>query len=278
MSIRRIWTALAVTALALCAFSAPAQASPHTVQAAPSGCTTSVEWVQEGTNVYYYGRGKVHCTTGRYRAKAQCRNEQSGEGYVVYGTQVVSAPAEATVTCNTGNVAEAVFAVQDPPPSGTSGCASWVEWVHQGSNHFYGRASVQCDTGRYRVKAQCRNEQSGEGYVVYGTQVVSAPAEATVTCNTGNVAETVAAVQDPPASGTTGCVTWREWVTEYNSHYYGRGLAQCDTGQYQAEVSCHNVQTGQDYVRYGAVTSAPAQASVLCMSGNVAQSVVAVPR
>ncbi|EST37555.1 hypothetical protein N566_12435 [Streptomycetaceae bacterium MP113-05] len=195
---RRRILALAMAVFGLVFVAAPAQAavgqgSEGASQAAPTGCTSWIEWVHEG-NSHYYGRAKVQCDTGSYRVKAQCRNLQTGVGYVVTGTQVVSAPNVATVTCYSGNVAESVHAVAEPPAAGVTGCTSWIEWVHQGNNHYYGRAKVQCDTGSYRVKAQCRNLQTGVGYVVYGTQVVSAPNVATVLCYSGNVAESVQAV------------------------------------------------------------------------------------
>ncbi len=193
---------LAVAAFSLPLSAAPVQAAPMSAPAtqwsaaiAPTGCTTSTEWVTEGSN-YYYGRGKVQCTTGRYKVKIQCRNKQTGVGYVVYGSSAVNAPGTATTTCNTGNVAEKVYPVADPLPTGgaTTGCAPWMEWVHEGSNHYYGRGRVQCDTGRYKVKINCRNLQTGATYVVYGTQVVTAPGTATRTCYSGNVAESVEAL------------------------------------------------------------------------------------
>lgn len=195
--IRHPFPTLAAAILVLSVLAAPAQASPVTqdmpaTELAPTGCTTSVEWVQEG-NSYYYGRGKVQCSTGRYKVKLLCRNQQTGEAYVVYGTQVVNAPYTATTTCYTGNVAEGVYAVEDPPAAGVTGCATWMEWVHEGNNHYYGRGRVQCDTGRYKVKINCRNQQTGYAYVVYGT-AVNAPYISTTTCYTGNVAETVEAM------------------------------------------------------------------------------------
>ncbi|MEH1017858.1 hypothetical protein V6U90_32950 [Micromonospora sp. CPCC 206060] len=198
---RRTFPTLAAALLGLSVLAAPAEAAPVTELApavgstlsAPTGCTTSIEWVVEGSN-YYYGRGKVTCSTGRYKVKIQCRNAQTGVGYVVYGSQAVNAPSTATTTCYTGNVAEKVYAVQDPPGTGVTGCAPWMEWVHEGSNHYYGRGRVQCDTGSYRVRIQCRNLQTGVTYVVNGTQTVSAPNTATTTCYSGNVAEVVEAV------------------------------------------------------------------------------------
>ncbi|SBT52648.1 hypothetical protein [Micromonospora auratinigra] len=193
---------LAVAALGLPLSTAPAQAAPEmpavagwsTPAPAPTGCTTSMEWIYDGVN-YYYGRGKVQCTTGRYRVKIQCRNQQTGVGYVIYGGTAVNAPGTATATCYVGNVAEKVYPVEDPLPTGvTTGCAPWIEWVHEGSNHYYGRGRVQCDTGRYQVKINCRNLQTGVAYVVYGGQVVTAPDTATTTCYSGNVAESVEAL------------------------------------------------------------------------------------
>lgn len=52
----------------------------------------------------------------------------------------------------------------------------------------------QCDTGNYTVQTVCRNLQTGQGYVVETSTVVSAPNVATATCNSGNVAESVQAV------------------------------------------------------------------------------------
>jgi hypothetical protein len=184
---------LATVVLGLTALTVPAQADPPAVEAAPTGCTSWIEWVHEGSS-HYYGRGNVQCDTGRYKAKNVCRNLQTGVGYVVYGTQVVDAPAVASVTCNSGNVAESVHAVEDPAPAGVTGCTAWIEWVHEGNNHYYGRGKTQCDTGQYRARTTCRNLQTGQGYVVDASQVVTAPNEATATCNSGNVAEGVQAV------------------------------------------------------------------------------------
>jgi len=185
---KRFFSLLAMVVLGLSGLTAPAQALP----AAPTGCTTSIEWVQEGNN-YYYGRGNLQCTTGRYKAKLVCRNLQTGVGYVKYGTLVVNAPATTTATCNTGNVAEGVYAVTDPPAAGLSGCVSWAEWVHEGNNHYFGRGIAQCDTGSYRVKITCQNLQTGQMYVVYGQQS-TAPNTATGYCYSGNVAQSVEAV------------------------------------------------------------------------------------
>ena len=204
--IRQSFPTFAAAILVLSALAASAQSSPVTqympvpefepdvpaTELAPAGCTTSVEWVQE-CNHYYYGRGKVQCTTGRYKVKLLCRNQQTGEAYVVYGSLAVNAPYTATTTCYTGNVAEGVYAVEDPPAAGVTGCATWAEWVHEGNNHYYGRGRAQCDTGRYKVKINCRNLQTGYTYVVYGT-AVNAPYVSTTTCYSGNVAESVEAM------------------------------------------------------------------------------------
>ncbi|MFI2710561.1 hypothetical protein ACH495_10595 [Micromonospora sp. NPDC018662] len=190
-------TVAAVLGLSVVAVSSPAGATARvdpSAQAAASGCTTWVEWVQEGSNSYYYGRGNVQCASGRYQVKLRCRNLQTGVGYVVYGGYPVNAPGTATATCYSGNVAEGVYPVDDPlPTTGVTGCVSWAEWVHEGSNHYYGRGSAQCDTGAYRVQIQCRNAQTGQRYVVYGP-TVTAPATSTTTCYQGNVADSVAGV------------------------------------------------------------------------------------
>ncbi|WDZ86756.1 hypothetical protein [Micromonospora cathayae] len=288
---RRLFPLLAAILVGVSVLTAPVQAGAAptvpvagtddtglTSQSTPTGCTTSVEWVQEG-NHYYYGRGKVQCTAGRYRIKLVCRNLQTGVGYVTYGTTVVTAPNTATTTCNTGNTAESVHAVQDPPGTGLTGCVTWREWVHEGSSHYYGRGYVQCDTGRYKAKLVCRNEQTGVGYVRYGGTVVTAPGSATAQCDSGNTAESVQAVQDPPATGVNGCVTWMEWVHEsFNTMYYGRGLVQCDTGRYGVQLSCRNIQTGQTYVVTGYAVTAPSTNSTTCYSGNRVESVQAVPQ
>ncbi|WP_405093270.1 hypothetical protein OG767_10795 [Micromonospora sp. NBC_01392] len=190
---------MATTMLGLSVLAAPAPAGAATrvdlsAQAAASGCTTWVEWVQEGGNSYYYGRGNVQCTSGRYKVKLRCRNLQTGVGYVVYGGYAVNAPGTATTTCYSGNVAEGVYPVDDPlPTTGVTGCVSWAEWVHEGSNHYYGRGTAQCDTGTYRVQIQCRNAQTGQRYVVSGP-AVTAPAISTTTCYQGNVADVVSGV------------------------------------------------------------------------------------
>jgi hypothetical protein len=254
----------------------PTQAAPAQIQAAPTGCTTSIQWVQQGSD-YFQGQGNVTCTSGSYRAKNLCLNEQTGAEYAKYGTQVATAPGTASVICDTGNVAEKVAAVAYPLGTGVTGCMSWTDWVTQGSDYFQGQGNIQCDTGSYKVKLLCMNEQTGVGYVKYGTQVVTAPAVVTLICNTGNVAQQVAAVAYPPGTGTTGCMSWSEWVhTGYNSGYYGLGKVQCDTGSYQAQIYCHNLQTGQYYYIYGSSATAPNIASGTCYSGNVAESVTAV--
>ncbi|MFI6128528.1 hypothetical protein [Micromonospora sp. NPDC051141] len=190
---------MATTMLGLSVLAAPAPAGATaradlSAQATASGCTTWVEWVQEGSNSYYYGRGNVQCASGRYKVKLQCRNLQTGVGYVVYGGYAVNAPGTATTTCYSGNVAEGVYPVDDPlATTGVTGCVSWAEWVHEGSNHYYGRGTAQCDTGVYRVQIQCRNAQTGQRYVVYGP-TKTAPAISTTTCYQGNVADAVAGV------------------------------------------------------------------------------------
>ncbi|SCL34491.1 hypothetical protein GA0074692_3845 [Micromonospora pallida] len=202
--IRHTLSLVAAAVLGLSAVAAPALAAPapaHAVaqsdlgvQVAPTGCTTWVEWVQEGSNSYFYGRGKAQCATGRYKVKLQCRNLQTGVGYVVYGGLAVNAPGTATATCYSGNVAEGVYPVEDPLPTvGVTGCVSWSEWVHEGTSHYYGRGTAQCDTGTYRVQIQCRNVQTGQRYVVYGP-VVTAPSISTTTCYRGNVADAVSGV------------------------------------------------------------------------------------
>lgn len=201
MLIRQSFLTLAAALFGLSVVTIPAEADPDpTTELAPTGCTTSIEWVHEG-NSHYYGKGNVQCGTGRYRAKNVCRNLQTGLGYVVYGTQVVDAPNVATVTCVTGNVAEGVHAVEDPPPAGVTGCSSWIEWVHDGTNHYYGRGNTQCDTGNYTALTSCRNLQTGQTYVVGSSYTAGAPNVATATCSTGNVAESVQAVPsaNPPS-------------------------------------------------------------------------------
>ncbi|MEE4545094.1 hypothetical protein V2S66_24390 [Streptomyces sp. V4-01] len=251
---------------------APGAVSPH---ADPSGCTTSVAWVVQGNN-YFYGKGSVQCTTGRYKAKLVCRNNQTGTAYALYGTEVVNAPATASATCNTGNTAETVQAVADPVGTGLTGCVTWAEWVTQGTDHFYGRGSVQCDSGQYHVKIVCRNNQTGTAYVISGTEVVSAPATTSAVCNTGNTAETVQAALSP-ATGTSGCVTWTDWVTEGSSHFYGKGSAQCDSGQYQVKIVCRDQQSGTAYLTYGATVGAPNTSIATCRTGNTAETVQAAP-
>ncbi|WUH89621.1 hypothetical protein OG900_05305 [Streptomyces sp. NBC_00433] len=255
---------------------AAATAGPHTVTplVEPSGCTTSVSWVTQGSN-YFYGLGSVQCTSGRYKAKLVCRNNQTGTAYALYGTQAVNAPATASATCNTGNTAETVQAVADPLGTGLTGCVSWAEWVSEGSNHYYGRGSAQCDSGQYRVKIVCRNNQTGTAYVISGSGAVSAPATTSATCNTGNTAETIQAVPYPPSGGSAGCVSWADWVTQGSNHFYGQGNAQCDSGQYRVKIVCRNNQTGTAYVIYSGTVSAPATATTTCNTGNTAETVQA---
>lgn len=180
--IKRMAPAVAVVLLGLFGLVLPAPAQAAT----PTGCTTSTQWIQQGSD-YFYGQGNVTCTGGSYRAKAECKNQQTGAQYVKYGTQVASAPATASVVCNTGNVAEKVAAVADPLGSGITGCMYWANWIQQGSNYFYGQASVQCDTGSYRIRISCHNQQTGQDYYVYGSTTVTAPNVTTALCNTGNV-------------------------------------------------------------------------------------------
>jgi hypothetical protein len=275
--IRHLFVTLSAAAvLGLSLATIPAQADTAT-ELAPTGCTTSIEWVHEGNN-HYYGKGNIQCASGRYRAKNTCRDNQSGLGYVVYGTQVVDAPAVATVTCNPGNTAEAVHAVEDPPPAGVAGCAPWVEWIHDVNGAYYGKGNIQCDTGRYRIKNVCRDNQSGLGYIIYGEQVADAPNVATTNCGWGHTAESVHAVADPPPEGVTGCTSWIEWVHDGTNHYFGRGKAQCDTGVYTAQTTCRNLQTGEGYVVNSTnAAGAPDVAIATCNSGNVAETVQAIP-
>ena len=283
--ISRQFTLVAPIAAALaapCMFPSTAQATPAqalaaaALSAAPAGCTTSIQWVQEGSN-YYYGRGSVQCTSGRYTVKLLCRNQQTGVGYVLYGTSAVNAPAAATTTCYTGNTVEGVFAVEDPIPVGAmTGCTPWAEWVSAGSDYYYGRGRVQCDTGRYKVYIQCRNLQTGQGYVVNGATAVEAPNTATTTCYTGNRAEAVFAVADPRPTGMSGCATWREWVNQGGSHYFGRGSAQCASGRYKARLSCRNLQSGATYTTDTSTVSAPNVATTTCYTGNVVDAVQAI--
>lgn len=272
--IRRWFLALAAACLGVCFLPAPAWAAAP--MADPTGCTTSIQWVQQGSN-YFYGQGNISCTTGSYKAKVVCHNNQTGVGYVAYGTQVVNAPATATALCLTGNTAETVLPVANPLGTGLTGCAHWTDWVTQGSNLFYGRGGVQCDTGRYKLKVLCHNNQTGDDYIIYGTQVVTAPASVTATCNTGNTATAVQAVADPPGPGVTGCLTWSAYVVWGNTIFYGRGNAQCDSGRYEAVITCQNVQTGQFYTVYSGAVTAPATATTTCNSGNTATAVVAQP-
>lgn len=180
----------------------------------------------------------------------------------VLGLSFFSIPAQAAVA----------------PRAEPTGCTTSVEWVQQGNNYWQGKGNVQCLTGTYKVKLVCANLQTGTDYVLYGSQVVTAPATTTATCNMGNVAQTVQAVADPPDPGVNGCVTWVEWVTQGNDHYFGRGNAQCDTGTYRAVISCQNLQTGQNYVVYSGVVNAPNTATMTCYDGNVAQGVQAQPQ
>ncbi|MEV5205687.1 hypothetical protein [Streptomyces sp. NPDC053720] len=80
---------------------------------------------------------------------------------------------------------------------------------------------------------------------------------------------------DPP----TGCVTWIEWLHQNpNTHWYGGGNVQCDTGTYQAKVVCYDRKSGLGYVAYsGTTVEAPAVAVAACNPGHVAQSVHVVP-
>ncbi|MBQ1075831.1 hypothetical protein KBX06_22105 [Micromonospora sp. C31] len=191
------------------------------------------------------------------------------------GVSVLATPAQAAPAARPAQVTQSAPTAQAAP----TGCVTWIEWVHQGSSHYYGRGNVQCDTGRYKVKIQCRNMQTGVGYVVYGSLAVNAPSTATTTCYSGNVAEAVFAVQDPPATGVTGCAPWIEWVHQGSSHYYGRGRVQCDTGSYKVKIQCRNLQTGVGYIVTGTqVVTAPNVATTTCYSGNVAETVFAVPQ
>jgi hypothetical protein len=268
--LRRWFVLIAAALLGLCFLPATAQAASPAAD--PTGCTTSVQWVTQGSN-YFQGLGTLTCQTGTYKAKAVCMNEQTGVGYVNYGSQTVSAPATTTVMCNTGNVAQTVLPVTVPAGTGVTGCATWGEWVTQGSNLFFGRANVQCDTGSYKIKAVCHNDQTGADYLVEGTEVVTAPAKVSITCNTGNVESAIGAVAVPAGSGVTGCLTWTGWVTQGNNYFDGRGSAQCDTGIYHAVISCQNLQTGQTYTVNSPAVSAPEVATTTCYTGNVAQSV-----
>ncbi len=159
-----------------------------------------------------------------------------------------------------------------------TGCTTSVQWVQQGNNYFEGQGNVTCATGSYEAKLECWNEQTGDVYVKYGTQVVNAPATASAICDTGNVAEKVAAVAEPPDTGVTGCMSWTQWVfTGYNSAYLGLGVVQCDTGTYEAVIDCHNMQTGYDYTLYGSYATAPDTASGTCSNPYEAITVTAVP-
>ncbi|WP_329171628.1 hypothetical protein [Streptomyces sp. NBC_01477] len=283
--LRHVLSTLAASVLVLFvpAAPAPAYAAPTAAPAAgstpaadPTGCTTWFQWVQTSSPAYL-GTGVVQCTAGRYRAKVVCNNAQTGQRHVVYGTQTVNAPASTTATCGSPDEAVTAYPVTDPPGTGVTGCASWTEWVHQGSSAYLGNGLIQCDTGRYRAKAVCRNLQTGVGYVVYSTQVVSAPALTSVTCNTGNSAETVQAVADPPGTGVTGCASWTEWIHSSTNNYLGQGYVQCDTGTYAAAVTCR-YPTGQTYVVYGYAATAPNPSGAACYVPNEAVSIAAAPR
>lgn len=250
-------------------FAAPAHA------AAPTGCNATMQWVQEGSN-YYFGRGSVQCTSGRYKVKLLCRNQQTGVGYVVDGSTAVSAPSTVSATCNTGNTVEGVFAAEDPRPVGVlTGCTPWAEWVTSGSSSYFGRGKVQCDSGRYKVYIQCRSLQTGQGYVVSGS-AVDAPNTSTTTCNSGHQAESVFAAADPRPSDMSGCATGREWVQQSGGAYYGRGSAQCASGRYKVRLNCRNLQTGATYVNDSAAVSAPYTATTTCYYGNVVDAVQAI--
>lgn len=251
-------------------FAIPARA------ATPTGCSTSMQWVQEGSN-YYYGRGNLQCTGGRYKVKLLCRNQQTGVGYVVYGSTAVNAPSTVSTTCNTGNTVEGVFAVEDPKPVGVlTGCTPWAEWINSGGNYYYGQGRVQCDTGRYKVYIQCRNVQTGQGYIVTGGAAVDAPNTTSTSCNTGNRAESVFAAADPRPSGMSGCATWREWVNQSGYSYFGRGSAQCASGRYIVRLSCRNLQTGATYTADSPAIYAPSTATTTCFVGNVVDAVQAI--
>jgi hypothetical protein len=159
-----------------------------------------------------------------------------------------------------------------------TGCTTSVQWVQQGSDYFQGKGNVICTAGTYRAKLVCHNMQTGEMYVKYGTQIVTAPNTASAICDTGNVAEQATGSSTASSTSPTGCLTWSEWVsTGYNSGYYGRGTAQCDTGRYRVQIACHNNQTGANYTVYGYGATAPNTDTTTCYSGNVAQTVTAVP-
>jgi len=67
MKLKRIVVTLAVAMLGLVPIAQPATAQ---VQAQPTGCTTSIEWVQQGSN-YFYGKGNLTCSTGSYKARSR---------------------------------------------------------------------------------------------------------------------------------------------------------------------------------------------------------------
>ena len=166
--------------------------------------------------------------------------------------------------------------MEDPRPVGVlTGCTPWAEWISSGSNYYYGRGRVQCDTGRYKVYIQCRNVQTGQGYIVTGA-AVDAPNTATTSCNSGNQAESVFAVADPRPSGMSGCATWREWVHQSGYSYFGRGSAQCASGRYIVRLSCRNLQTGATYTTDSAAIYAPNTATTTCYVGNVVDALQAI--
>jgi hypothetical protein len=195
--IRLSFATLAAAVLGLAVMIVPAEADP-TTELAPTGCTTWIDWVHDGSG-HYNGKGNVQCAAGRYRSKNVCRNLQTGEGYVIYGPPV-DAPNLTSVTCYPGNSAESVHAVEDPPPPGVTGCTTWTEWVHDGTNHYHGRAKAQCDSGNYMAQVLCRNLQTGQAYVL-NSHTAAAPHVAAITCASGNTAESVQAVPsaDPPS-------------------------------------------------------------------------------
>jgi hypothetical protein len=157
-----------------------------------------------------------------------------------------------------------------------TGCSVWTEWVHSGTSHYYGKGNVACAAGRYAVKNFCRNQQTGEGYVVYGP-ALDAPNQTTVTCFPGNTAESVHAVEDPPPPYLTGCVTWIETINDGTNYYNGRAKAQCDSGVYKAQVLCRNFQTGHGYIINTNTAAARDVATANCATGNVVESITAVP-
>jgi hypothetical protein len=157
-----------------------------------------------------------------------------------------------------------------------TGCTPWIEWVHSGSSHYYGKGNVACAAGRYAVKNFCRNHQTGEGYVLYGGPV-DAPAVATVTCYPGNTAESVHPVEDPPPPFLTGCISWTETISDGTNYYNGRAKAQCDSGNYKAHVLCRNLQTGLGYIVESNAAAARDEVIATCATGNVVESIQVVP-